>query len=155
MNDYIKQLYFVYEHADDPPKLKYTRFQCFATENDAMKYIDKEFRGTDDCIIVSTPMEKLLKGFVSKSYEVERVPNDPKHRVRVKHVTEMFIKIFHGEDTEELEDVVDSSLFKKICSCDTVEKITELPDEYNEIINGRRQSLKKENIVVLIYLLRG
>ena len=65
-NDYIKKLYFVYEHADDAPRLRYTRFQCFATKDDAMKYIDKEFRGTDDCIIVSTPIEKLLKGFCAK-----------------------------------------------------------------------------------------
>ena len=137
INSYIKQLYFVYEHVDDAPHLKYTSFRCFATENEALKYIDRVFRGTPDGIIVVTPMEKLLKGFVSKSYEVERVPNDPEHRVRVKHVTELFIRIFHNENLTELENVIDLSLFKEICMCNTVERITELLDIYNERINGR------------------
>lgn len=137
INDFIKQLFFVYEHADDVPILKYTRFQCFATEDAAIKYLDKEFRGTDDCIIVSTPMEKLRKGFISRSFEVERVPNDPEKRVRIKHVTELFIRVFHGNDIAELEEVMDSSLFEKICACDSTTKTTELLDAYNEMINWR------------------
>lgn len=136
LNDFIKQLYFVYEHADDPPRLKYTRFQCFPTENDAIKYLDKEFRGTDDCIIVSTPMEKLMKGFISRSFEVERVPNDPEIRVRIKHVTELFVRVFHSDDVAELEKVLHSSLFEKICSCNMIENIIELTDYYNENANG-------------------
>lgn len=136
LNDFIKQLYFVYENADDAPILKYTRFQCFPTENNAVKYLDKEFRGTDDCIIVSTPMEKLMNGFISRSFEVERVPNDPEKRVRIKHITELFIRVFHGDDIAEMKYVMDELVFEEICSCDAVNKITELLDLYNEKING-------------------
>ena len=137
INDFIKRLYFVYEHADDAPRLKYTRFQCFPTEDAAVAYLDKEFTATDACIIVSTPMEKLMNGFISRSFEIEGIPNDPENRIRVKHVTELFIRVFHGEAVSEMEEVMDPALFKEICSCDTVENITGLLDVYNEKINGR------------------